>query len=314
MSTVRPLAATPAAGRPHVARSGVSVRSLPRGREAEVLAFLSARPLETVYMAGLVRDNGLDSPYNRGRFYACRDPRGELIGVALLGHVTQVEARSAAALRAFAVLARRHPAAHVIMGEREGVRDFWTHYATDGREPRLACRELLLEQSASSLLLAAAAVVEPEEAAAVAAGDPRLRAATPADLALVMPVQAEMAFAECGVNPLEADPEGFRARYERRIARGRVWVVVEEGRLLFKADVMADTPQAAYLEGVFVDATWRGQGCGRRCLWQLGRELLRRSRSVCLLVNEERQASAADFYYKVGYRLRGHFDTIYMHR
>jgi len=183
------------------------------------------------------------------------------------------------------------------MGERECVRDFWTHYAADGRAPRLACRELLLEQTSS-----------PET------GDQRLRRATPADLALVMPVQAEMAFAECGVNPLLADPEGFRARYERRIGRGRVWVVVEDGRLLFKADVMACTPQAAYLEGVFVNATLRGLGCGRRCMWQLGRELLRRSRSVCLLVNEETAAaSAANFYYKVGYQLRGHFDTIYLH-
>ena len=297
MSYVRPLEATPSAGQPRTKRAGISVHTLCRGREAEVLAFLSARPLETVYMAGLVHDNGLDSPLNRGTFHACRDPRGELVGVALLGHVTQIEARRDAALRAFASLARRHPAAHVIMGERSGVRDFWTHYAADGREePRLACRELLLEQTS-----------QPE------AGDLRLRPATPADLALVMPVQAEMAFAECGVNPLEVDPEGFRARYERRIRRGRVWVVVEGRRLLFKADVMADTPQAAYIEGVFVEATRRGRGCGRGCMRQLGRELLRRSRSVCLLVNEQRQAAAVNFYYKVGYRLRGHFDTIYMH-
>lgn len=296
MSSVSLLEVITAAERPRVKRAGVSVHTLPSGCEAEVLAFLSARPLETVYMAGLVHDNGLDSPLNRGAFYACRGSRGELVGVALLGHVTQIEARHGAALRAFAALARRHPAAHVIMGERAGVRDFWTHYAADGREPRLACRESLLEQTSS-----------PEP------GDQRLRPATPADLALVMPVQAEMAFAECGVNPLLADPEGFRARYERRIGRGRVWVVVEDGRLLFKADVMADTPQAAYLEGVFVDETLRGQGCGRRCMRQTERELLRRSRSVCLLVNEDRQASAANFYYKVGYQLRGHFDTIYMH-
>ena len=45
------------------------VSELTRRDEAEVVEFLSARPLHTVFMLGLIRDNGLLSPRNRGSFY-----------------------------------------------------------------------------------------------------------------------------------------------------------------------------------------------------------------------------------------------------
>ena len=65
-----------------------------------------------------------------------------------------------------------------------------------------------------------------------------LRPARAMSLELVMPIQAELAFAESGVNPMEVDPKGFRTRCLRRIEQERTWVVVEEDRLIFKADVI----------------------------------------------------------------------------
>lgn len=276
----------------------LNVYSLPGEDEAEVLDFLSVRPLHTVYIAGLIRDNGLVSPLNRGTFHACRNAAGELAGVALIGHVTQVEVRTEDALAAFARLAQSYSSAHVIFGEQQQVQGFWEHYAAAGQPLRLACRELLLEQC------------WPVAAAEAPVG---LRLATLADLPLVMPAQAEMAFAESGVNPLKTDPEGFRQRYARRIEKQRVWVAVEEGRLIFKADIMAETPQATYLEGVYVSVPERGKGYGLRCLSQLGHTLLHRARSICLLVNE-RNPEAINFYHRAGYKLRGYFDTIYLQR
>jgi ribosomal protein S18 acetylase RimI-like enzyme len=251
-------------------------------------------------MAGFIRDNGLVSPLNRGAFYGCRDAAGSLEGVALVGHVTQVEARNDRALRALARAAQGCSSAHVIMGEQERIRSFWEHYADAGQPARLACRELLLVQS------------WPVDADAGTV--PGLRLAAEADLPLIMPAQAEMAVEECGVNPLEADPAGFRDRCARRIERGRVWVAVgADGRLDFKADVMAETPEAVYLEGVYVRPAARGRGLGRRCMLRLGCELLARSRAVCLLVNE-RNLEAQSFYRKTGFRLRGLYETIYLHK
>jgi predicted GNAT family acetyltransferase len=266
--------------------------------EAEILAFLAERPVPTVVMSGLIRDNGLESPFNRGTFYACRDRDGRLEGVALIGHATFVEARTESALKAFALLAQKQHDAHVILGEQDALDRFWDHYAPEGQTPRLFCRELLFEQR------------WPLQACE---GVPALRRATLDDLMLVMPVHAAMAYDECGVNPMDVDLQGFRMRCARRIEHGRVWVLVEGGELVFKADVASETPECAYVEGVYVEPSSRQRGFGLRCLSQLGRELLGNSASVCALVNEQNLA-AQSLFLKAGYKLRGYYDTIYLER
>src|SRR5215218_9939332 len=136
-----------AATRPEAVEPAFLVHSLTESHpESEVLDFLSGRPAQAVVMRGLIRDNGFESPFNRGTFYACRDREGCLEGVALVGHATFVEARTDGALRAFAGLAQGQRGAHMILGEQEMIRGFWGHYATAGQPPRLFCRELLFEQ------------------------------------------------------------------------------------------------------------------------------------------------------------------------
>src|SRR5713101_2544173 len=100
--------------------------------QSEALQFLAARPIHTVFLSSLIRDNGLASPHNRGSFYACRDTQGQLEGVGLLGHATVIEARTETAVSAFARLARNCFNAHLIRGERETINHFWQHYASPG--------------------------------------------------------------------------------------------------------------------------------------------------------------------------------------
>jgi uncharacterized protein len=271
---------------------------LSAGDAGEVLAFLAARPLHTVNMAGLIRDNGVTSPLNRGTFHAYRDEAGRLEGVALVGHAILFESRTARATAAFARLAQRRGGVHLILGEEEPVGLFWGHYAEGGQEPRRLCRELLLEQRWP---------VEARESV------PELRPAGHEDLEEVIRVQAGLVSDESGVDPLATDPVGFRDRCLMRVRRGRTWVVTGGGRLIFKAEVYAETPRVAYLEGVYVAPERRGGGYGLRCLSQLTRNLLRRSDSVCLLVNEQNAAARA-FYRKAGYRQRGLYDTIFLRR
>jgi ribosomal protein S18 acetylase RimI-like enzyme len=263
--------------------------------EAEVIAFLSRRPLHTFNLLGFIRDNGLVSPLNRGTFYAYRGEAGRLEGVALIGHVTLFEARTDRAVGAFARLARGCAGKHILLGEQEKVALFWSLYARGGQPARLACREMLLEFRGRT------------QACEEVRG---LRLATPEDLELVMPVQAQLAFEESQINPLEKDPAGFRARCARRIEQGRTWVWIEEGRLIFKADILNQTSEVTYLEGVWVNPQDRGRGLGLRCMSQLGRTLLRRARSITLFVNENNQ-EALDFYRGAGYETRGCYDTIF---
>ena len=281
-----------------VCAASLTTHPLTNEDQSEVLAFLAERPLHTVVMSGFIRDNGLESPFNRGTFYACRNARGELEGVALIGHAMFIEVRSFAALKVFAQLAQSCRRAHMIMGEMEKVESFWNCYEGGGQAPRLACRELLFEQR------------WPIEVREAVRG---LRLATLDDLELVMPVQAAMALAESGVNPMQTDPFGFRLRCGRRIEQGRVWVLVENGKLIFKADIISDTSEVVYLEGIYVAPEERGKGYGLRCLSQLSRNLLARTKSVCLLINELNQ-EAHSFYKKAGYKLTALYDTIFLQK
>ena len=266
--------------------------------EREVLAFLAERPVHTVVMSGYIHDNGLESPFNRGRFYACRDSSARLQGVALIGHAMFVEARNRAALEAFARVAQEHGKTHMLLGERETIRRFWRYYADAGQLPRVYCRELLFEQS------------WPVEAHAPVTD---LRHATLDDLRLVMPVHAALAYEESGVNPLDEDLAGFRLRCARRIEQGRVWVLVRDRQLIFKVDVISETPDCVYVEGLYVDPRERRKGYALGCLSQLARLLLECAGSVCALANEQ-NLGAQSLLAKAGFKLRGHYDTIFLER
>jgi uncharacterized protein len=276
----------------------ISVDCLVNDDEREVLEFLAQRPIHTVAMTSLIQDNGIVSPLNRGIFYGCRDFNGRLEGIVLVGHATLMETVSDRALAALAQVAQQCANTHMIMGEKERVADFWGHYAAAGRQKRLACREWLFELS------------WPIEAREPVAG---LRRATAAELELVMPVQAQLAFEESGINPLHVDPQGFRKRCLRRIEQGRTWVVVEDGKLIFKADVVSRTREVNYLEGIWMREDRRANGSGVRFMSDLMRRLLEETRSICLLVNETNKL-AHSFYRKCGFHFRATYETIFLPR
>jgi uncharacterized protein len=276
----------------------VRVTRLTNHDMADVLEFLSQRPLHTVAMMGLIHDNGIVSPLNRGTFYGCRDLNGQLEGIALVGHATLIETVSDRALSALAQVARECPNTHLIMGEKDRVADFWGHYSEAGRRQRLACREWLFELSWP---------VESRERVS------ELRRASVAELELVMPIQAELAYIESGINPLQVDPQGFRERCRRRIEQGRTWVVVENGLLVFKADVVSRTPEVIYLEGVWLRDDCRNKNLGTRFMSELMRRLLENTKSVCLLVNETNEW-AQRFYRKCGFHFRATYETIFLPR
>ena len=274
----------------------VNVAELTEEDRNEVLAFLSERPVHTVCLAGFIRDNGLVSPHNRGTFYGCRNSEGRLEGVALIGHATLIDARTERAMQEFGLLAQGYQRTHIVLGERDRIEQFWNYYADDGQEMRLVCRELLFELRR--------AMENREEVEG-------LRRATLADLDQVAPVQASMAEQESGLNPLTADPEGFRARCARRIEMGRIWILEEDGKLMFKADIQADTPDVVYLEGVWVNPSDRSKGIGRKCLRQLCQNLLTRTKAVCVLVNEDNKR-AHTFYRMCNFKMRGVYDSIFL--
>jgi uncharacterized protein len=273
-----------------------AISELGRRDEPEVIEFLSVRPLHTVFMAGLIRDNGLVSPRNRGSFYAWRNYSGQIEAVALIGHATLVEAHTEHSLIGFARVARNCQNAHLIRGERKSINTFWNYYADADREPRLICSEQLFAMN---------------QAPSGFADVTGLRLATMSDLEKVIAVNASMAFAESGINPMQQDPNGFRNRAARRIEQKRIWVWVEDTRLMFKADVIGETPDVAYLEGIYVHPEERRKGYGSRSLSQLSALLLAQKKSICLTANDRNKIAVA-FYTKVGFEFCSHYETIYL--
>jgi len=272
-----------------------AVSELSRAEQGEVIEFLSARPVHTVYMAGLIRDHGLLHPQNRGSFYGARNPTGQLEGVALIGHATVFEAHTENSLIALARVARNCKNIHLIRAEEHSIKVFW-QYASAGRQPRQTCREIMFEM---------------KERPGVTDAVGQLRTATSNDLEKLLAVNAAMAFEEGGSSPMQRDPSGFRNRMVRRIEKQRVWVLFDGNRLIFKADVVSQTPQVAYLEGIYVHPEERGQGYGSSCLRHVCSMLLQSSKSLSLTVNHHNQ-KAAEFYTKTGFAFHSDYETIYL--
>ena len=291
------LISSPKDSHPPSALDSARLEPLDDGHKEEVLRFLGTRPVYTFIMSSWIRDNGLASSLNRGTFYGCRNAQGQLDGVALIGHTTLFETENNTALAAFARLTKTCPSAHVVLGRAERVDRFLGYYMHGPVKPRMVCYELLFQKNLS-------ANVETVTS---------LRPATSEELELVVPIHALTAFEESGLNPLERDPAGFRERCARRIQQGRVWLAIENGKLKFKADVVSETPEVVYLEGVYVDPVHRGNGYGSRCMTQLTNHLLERTKSVCLLVNQSNWAAQV-CYRKAGFEFHEYYDTIYLHQ
>src|SRR5258708_29954814 len=81
------------------------IQPLTNADKIEAVNFLSHRPMQTFLMSGWINDNGIENTLNRGKFYGSRTVRGQLDGVALIGHVTLFETATQTALAAFAGLA-----------------------------------------------------------------------------------------------------------------------------------------------------------------------------------------------------------------
>ncbi|QQS42562.1 MAG: GNAT family N-acetyltransferase [Acidobacteriota bacterium] len=263
----------------------------------EVLEFLKARPVHTVVMASFLKDNGFESEFNRGSYYGYRAEDGKLEGVALIGHSTLIEARSEDALAAFAIQAgRSETPIHVMMSEGRAIERFWELFKSPGAEPKHVFTEKLFELRFPFLIKDC---------------EWEIRPARIEELQEVAEAHAEVAFIESGTDPMQADPDGFLKRCARRIEQGRTFVAVENGKLLFKADIVAETQSVIYLEGVYVAPDSRGKGVGPKCLSNLSGKLLERAQNVCMLSNLKFEWAHRSFE-KSGYHSTDSCTTIFV--
>ncbi len=136
--------------------------------------------------------------------------------------------------------------------------------------------------------------------------DPAIRPALRGEEELVFPASVAMFREEVGTDPTAYD--GGRGYY-RRVAElaglGRTYVLVEHGRVVFKADVGAIFGDVAQLHGVWVDPARRGRGIARRAMAAVTEQVRRdHAPRVSLYVNDfnepARRAYAASGFRQVG--------------
>jgi ribosomal protein S18 acetylase RimI-like enzyme len=273
-----------------------TISQLKRSEEPEVLDFLAARPIHTVIIASKIRQRFQSDPAEQNEFYCYRDPDGVLEGVGLFGRITLFETHSNLALISFAKLARNLPPFKVTICQSDCVDLFWEHYAERGHFPNLRCGEVLYEYYEPSIPIAES---------------PELRLATLDDIDQVVRAHGLMIFEETGIDVLKVDAEAFRKRIEVRIAQHTVWVLIENDKLIFKADVAAETPHAIYIEGLWIDPSERRRGYGRNCLEHLRLKLASQAGSLCGFVSSENLV-ARSFYESAGCRAVGTYQKIYL--
>ncbi len=273
------------------------IKQLSEADKPEVLEFLAQRPVHTVVMTSLIQDNGIENADNRGKFFGYRNSKGMLEGVALIGHTTLVESRSNASLTAFALVARQSETPiHFMMSDGKTIERFWQYYTDGLREPRLVCPELLFELNFPFL---------------VQDCEWDVRFADASELDQIAVAHDEVAFIESGSSPMLKDREGFLKRCAKRIEQKRTFVVFENAKLVFKADIVSETSDVVYLEGIYVAPEYRGQGVGSSCLSKLSHQLMERVENICLLSNVEFKGAHRSFV-KAGFKNTDCCTTIFV--
>ncbi|MGY1917222.1 GNAT family N-acetyltransferase [Blastococcus sp. SYSU DS0973] len=98
------------------------------------------------------------------------------------------------------------------------------------------------------------------------APEPRVRPVRPDQLDVLLPAAVAMFTEEVGVSPLRTDGgAGYRARVDELVRAGQSLAWIEDGRVLFKAEIGAVCRAACQVQGVWVAPPLRGQGIGTAC-------------------------------------------------
>jgi predicted GNAT family acetyltransferase len=225
---------------------GTPVRVLD-GRELDVVRdLLDHDPVANVFVSSRIESAGLD-PWRLGAEVWGFVAGGRLEALCYAGANLVPVGASADACRGFAEKARRQGRrCSSIVGPREQVALLWSLL-----EPTWGpARDVRPHQPLM-------AISEPPKIAP----DPQVRRVRPDELDILYPACVAMFTEEVGISPANGDGGSlYRARVGELIGQGRAFARIEDGRVVFKAEVGAATREACQIQGVWVDPALRGRG------------------------------------------------------
>src|SRR5579871_7032195 len=141
--------------------------------------------------------------------------------------------------------------------------------------------------------------------------DPRVRRVRPEEIDILWPACVAMFTEEVGVSPVAGDGgASYRARVEQLIRAGRAFARIEDGRVIFKAEIGAVTPQACQVQGVWVRPEYRGQGLAAPGMAAVVVESARSIAPVVSLYVNDYNRPARAAYRRVGFAEAGRFMSV----
>ena len=277
-------------------RTSSPVRLLERRDLDEVLDLLDRDPVADVFVASRVRGAGLAESRLGAQVWGYGE-RGRLEALCYSGaNLVPVQA-GPEAVRAFAERARRQGRrCSSLVGESGAVQHLWSLLTPSWGRARA------VRDAQPLMALDGPPTAEP---------DPGVRRVRRDEVDTLLPACIAMFTEEIGVSPLAGDGGAlYRARVTELVTQGRAYARIEDGRVLFKAEVGAATSSVCQVQGVWVDPALRGRGLsvgGTAAVATLARAEV--APVVSLYVNDFNVA-ARRAYERVGFRQVGTFTSV----
>ena len=204
----------------------------------------------------------------------------------------------AQALAAFATKVRRwrHHCSS-LFGPADLVLPLWEALRPSWGEPR--------EVRAQQPVLALAGPIPPGTPC-----DPQVRRARFDEVDLVLPAAAAMFTEEIGYRPYRGSGQLYRQGVASLIRAGHTFVRVEDGEVVFKADVGSVALGVAQVQGVWVAPRWRGQGLSVPAMAAVVEQVRAEIAPVVTLYVNDFNAPARATYARVGFTEIGSFATV----
>lgn len=182
-----------------------------------------------------------------------------------------------------------------IIGNREDVFGLWEQVATYLGPARLIRADQPL------LALAGKVSLEPNQ---------QVRLATADEIELVLPAAAMMFREEVGIDPLRpATIEVYRARVLELLTANRTYILMQDGQIIFKADVGVATKDVIQVQGVWVAPTHRGHRISGPALAAAITMMQQTAPTISLYVNDFNYR-AIRLYRSLGFQQVGTFASV----
>ncbi|MFF7653422.1 GNAT family N-acetyltransferase [Streptomyces sp. NPDC007983] len=261
------------------------------------LAVLNRDPISNAFVAARVQVAGLDPWRLGGEMWGWYNG-GRLESLCYAGANLVPICATPEAVRAFAERARRSGRrCSSIVGPADTTAELWSLLEPSwGPAREVRARQPLMVTASMP------ADVPP---------DPRVRRIRRDEMDVIMPACVAMFTEEVGVSPLAGDGGLlYQARVAELVAAGRSFARVENGRVVFKAEIGAATPHACQIQGVWVAPEYRGRGLSETGMAAVLHYALNEIAPVASLYVNDYNTAARAAYRRVGFQEVGAFMSV----